>query len=411
MLEEFLVLVHEQEPARNDIRRAQQFAGQAIHHQHHHHHSVVRQLFAVAQNNLADAANIRASINKSTACGHIGATLNAVRANHQHIAVAHNQNIPTLEAHRQRQIAMLHKMPRFAVNRNQILRACQTHHQTHLVTIRVSRHVNPRGVPVIVNISPQSIQIVNHPVNIFFVARDKSSAQNHRIAAIQIEILMVANRKPIQRAHRFALTARAQQNQLLGRQLFRPCRVNHDFVRVMQHAKRSRDSRITNHVQPIRNNKAPVFPRNLKQQLYAMQRGRERRENNLLLGLLEQLFQWALDGRFALAVAFLIRVRRIRQKRDDLPLLAQMGKGMIIKYLAVNRHRVNLVIARVHNITEGQMNHYRQRAHNRVRDMNCRNRQMIIENDFLARFDRAQVCGGRQAVFLQAGTDNLDCQL
>ena len=98
-----------------------------------------------------------------------------------------------------------------------------------------------------------------------------------------------------------------------------------------------------------------------------MDRGGEAAEEELLLGLREDLVEARADGALGRRVAGAVDVGGVLQQAED-ALLAEFGEGVEVEGLAVRRGEVDLEVAGVDDDADGRVDGERDAIDQRVRD-------------------------------------------
>ena len=106
------------------------------------------------------------------------------------------------------ELGVLRHLPVFAVDRHEIARAHQIQHQPQLLRAAVAGDVDRRVHRAVDHVGAALRDVVDHPVDAFFVSGDDAGAQRDGIAGLDRKMLVIVDRHARQRRHRLALRAR-----------------------------------------------------------------------------------------------------------------------------------------------------------------------------------------------------------
>ena len=199
-----------------------------------------------------------------------------------------------------------------AVNRNEEFWPHQVDEQPHLLLAAVAGDVNQSVLAVVVNhVGLAAAQVIDHAKNSLLVAGNNARAQHHRVAGLNVRVLVVVHRGAAQCAHRLALRAADQDHHLLGRKVANLAGVNHQSGRNLDVAQVLRNLCRVHHRAPHHRHLAPVLARQFHGDADAIDRRREATEEELLLGLGENLVEARNDRAFARRVAGPLHIGRV----------------------------------------------------------------------------------------------------
>ena len=112
---------------------------------------------------------------------------------------------------------VLGHLPVFAVNRQEKARPHQVQYQPQLFRAAVSGDVDRRIHGAVNHVRAAFREVVDHPVNRLFIARNNACAQSHGVAGLNGQVLVIIHRDARHGRHRLALRARNHRHHFAGR--------------------------------------------------------------------------------------------------------------------------------------------------------------------------------------------------
>ena len=262
--------------------------------------------------------------------------------------------------------AWLGELAELAVDGHEVARAHQVEDQLLLLRAGMAGDVQRRVHAAVHHVGAAARQVVDHAEDGLFVAGDDARAEHHRVALFHGDVLMVIHGHARQRRHGFALSAGNEDGHFVARQSHGILGAQQDAVGNIQQAERVRDLGHRHHASANHRHAAVEFPRQIEDQLDAVDGGTEAGDHHPALGAVENLFHARADGALALGEAGAVGIGGIGEQQQDAA-LAVFGEGVEIEQLVIGGRGVHLEIAGVNDHSERRGNGQGHGAHDGVR--------------------------------------------
>ena len=209
-------------------------------------------------------------------------------------------------------------------------------------------------------------QVIDHPVDRLLVARDDAGRKNHRVALLDLGMLVVVHRGPRQRRHRFALGSADQYADFLRREILHLARMDQQSFGNFDVAQVFGNLRRVVHRAADERDLAAMLAGHFHRQLDAMNGRRETGDEQPPLGAREDFVELAAHRALARRVALALDVGRVLQQREH-ALFAVFGKGVQIEEPVVGRRGIDFEVAGVNDDAQRRVNGERHAIHQAMR--------------------------------------------
>ena len=254
-----------------------------------------------------------------------------------------------------------------AVHREEELRLGEREHDLQLLLAGVARDVHLVH-PLVDHVGAQPHQVVDDAADRLFVAGNGVGADDDEVVRSDRHLAVVARRHARKRAHRLALAARRDEDDVLGAVAVDVVDVDHDALGGLEVAELGRDEHGVDHAAAGDGDLAAVFRGRLADELHAVDVGREGRNNDpLMLRLLEELVEALGDRHLGGGEAGALGVGRIGQQRKH-ALAAQLAEPREVDDVADDRRIVDFEVARLDDDARRGVDGQRDRVGDRVVD-------------------------------------------
>ena len=320
-------------------------------------------MLSVAQNGGADIADAQ-TVDKQSAGRHRIAQTGGILADLDRTADLSDEDVLRVHAHLARQAGMLHEHAVLAVYGNEVLRLAQTEHQLKVLLAGMAGNMDGCGA-VIDDLCALLVQLVDHVVDGLLVARDGGRRDEDAVAGIDLHLLVAAVRHTVQRGHGLTLRAGGYDDQLAARVAPDLGNVDHDLACVLEVAELGGDTRDLLHASAADRDLSACTGRDVEDLLETGHVGGERRDDNALVALEDELLERLADDLLARGVARALDVGRVAHQREQ-TLLAQLADAHEVDHLAGDRRQVDLEVARVQDGAERRGDGERYRIRDRM---------------------------------------------
>ena len=162
-----------------------------------------------------------------------------------------------------------------AVDRHHVARAQQREHRPQLLLARVAGDVHGRDL-LVQHLGAGAGELVDRVVDAELVARNRLRGDDHRVARLDRERLVVAVGDARQRRHRLALAPRAEHEDAVRRQLRRLVRIHERVLRERDVPEVAGDVEVLAHRAADDGHLPPALDGDVRRLLHAMDVRRER---------------------------------------------------------------------------------------------------------------------------------------
>ena len=223
--------------------------------------------------------------------------------------------------------------------------------------------------------------------------------EHHRVALLDLGVLVIVHRSAGERRHGLALGAADQHADLFGRKILHLAGMDQQALGNLDVTEVLGDLRGVVHRAPGERHLASVLPRHLHRQLDAMDGGRKTGDEQPPLGVREHFVKFAAHGALTRRVALALHVGRVLEQRQH-ACLAVLGEGVQIEQPVVGRRGIDLEIAGMDDHAQRSVDGQRHAIHQAMRDLDGVDGEGP-DLETLARTDLAQVGVVEQAVFFE----------
>ena len=224
-LHQLLGFTHIHKSAGDDVGTGEDGAGVRIHGGHHHDQTVLRQMTAVAEHDVAHVAHAVA-VHQHPAGGNGAGPLAGVLIQFQHLADVAHKDVIRIHTHVFCQFLVLHQMAVFAVDGHKVLRLHQRVQKLDFLLAGVAGYVYLRIL--VIYIDAAAVHFVDDVAHQLLVAGDGVGRQHHQVTGGEFHLIVIGEGHTVQSGHGLALGAGGDDGHLAGL-------VAADFVDVDQH--------------------------------------------------------------------------------------------------------------------------------------------------------------------------------
>ena len=236
----------------------------------------------------------------------------------------------------------------FAMDRKDILRLGQRHHQLLLILARMARNMDLVHL-FIDDLCSQTHQLIDNTVDKFFVAGNRPSRDNDKVVWGHLDLAVLAHRHPAERGQRLTLAAGGNQDNLIERQAVCNIDVDQDSARNLQVAQLDGGCHNIDHAASGHRNLFIVFHRIVNNLLDAVDVGGKGRNNDSAVPChLEQLIEGFADRPLARGAARHLDIGGVRQQRQN-ALAAQLAQSAKVDDSAFDWCIVYFKVSGLHN--------------------------------------------------------------
>ena len=233
-----------------------------------------------------------------------------------------------------------------AVNRNEIFRLDDAHYHFQLLLAGVAGDMDFVHL-LIYDIRAELHQLVNDTADGLFVAGNRSCGNYNIIVRVNFDLTVIRERHAGQGAHRFALAARGDDNELIGGIAVYHIDIDNYPLGDVEIAELRRDAHDIFEASADERDLAPETCRNIHYLLHAVDIGRECCNYYAVVArLAEEGLERFADLSLALGEAGTLGVGGVGHKAED-SLLPYLGESAEIHHTAVDRRCVDFEVARV----------------------------------------------------------------
>ena len=328
-------------------------AGFLVDGYNNNHDTVLRELTAVAQYDVAYVADTQA-VNQHLACRHLAVNGNAALGQLDNTAVFTDNNVVCRHAEGFSQISMLNQVTVFTMHRHEETRTHQIVHHLDFLLAGVAGNVDAVAL-FIDNVRTQLVQMVDSTGNKLFVARNRCSRNNYCITGHNINLFMVIHSHTSERAHRLALTAGGDNNNLFRRIVMSFVNINQHALGNLQVTKLLGDIYNIHHAAADNCYLTVILHSSINNLLDTMYVRGEGCYNNTMLSIAELLVKGLAYHFFAGSEARALGVGAVCQQAQYTA-VAVFGKFIEFHNLSVNRSVVDFEVTGVDNNTDRSSN-------------------------------------------------------
>ena len=257
----------------------------------------------------------------------------------------------------------------FTMDWDEVARLDQIDDQLELFLTGVSADMDWRGGSVFIDdVGFAAEEMVDHPVDGFFVAGDDAAGENDRVTLFDFGMLMIVDRRPRQRRHGLALRAADQDTDFFRREILHLPGIDDQSLGEFDVAEIFGDFRRVVHGASDKGDLASVLMGEFDGEVDAVNRTGEARNEEAALGVREDLVELAADGALAGRVSLALDVGGILKKRQH-ALFAIFGEGVQIEKLVVGGRRIDFEITGMDDDAERRVNGERDTIDQAVRDL------------------------------------------
>ncbi len=234
-----------------------------------------------------------------------------------------------------------------AMDRHEIFRLDQRDQFGQFVLVGVAGDVNRRD-RFVENLGTALVELIDQRIDRAFVARNETRGEHHRVARLHARAGMSVGSDSHQRRERFALAPAGEEGQLARLQELGLRRIDKSAGRERELPELQSQAHALGHPAPQRHDSPPHLARDLGQLADAMQMGGKDRKKKLAAAPRHDLAQHGLDRALRARAPGTLDVGRIRHEERH-ALGAQLGEALAVEEFAVDRRRVDLEVATVHD--------------------------------------------------------------
>src|ERR1017187_770914 len=356
--------------AADDLGRVFDAARMAVDGDNRQHDAVFGKVAPVANYHLLHDFVHRAGIDADPAHGDFAGFARALLVDFQNVSGLDDEAVlESREAQVLGQAGVLGKLAELAMDGYEKPRPHQVEDQLHLLGAGVPGDVQRRAHRPVEHVGSAAGHMVDHAENGLLVARNDARAEHHRVAPVHRDVLVVVHGHARQRRHRLALRAGDQHGHLVRRKSHGVLRAQQNVVGNLEQAQRVRDFRDRHHAPAHHGHAPPELPREIQNELDAVNRRTEAGHHHALVRAMEDLFHARANGALRLGEAGPVGIGGIREQQQHAA-LAVLGQRVQIEHLVVGRRGVHLEIAGVDDHAERRGDGQRHRAHDGMRHVN-----------------------------------------
>src|SRR5882672_10966439 len=363
-----LLAVVAHQTARHDFRVRFHLAGVLVDRDDRHDDAVFGKMFSIADYDVFDFFK-RTGIHAHAACGHWIAPERAVFCEFNLLAVFDKQNFSGHHAQLMRESGVAEKMPKLAVNGNEIFRLHELQQEFLFFLARVTGNVDDSRGIIVINQRAAPEHVVQHAENGFFVSWNDARGENDAVVFVHGDEAVIVHGDARERRHRFGLRSTGENDDALRIESANILLAHHHSVGDAQQFERVGNLDVIDHAAADKRNFAVYARSNVNDLLNSMNGGSEARENYAPRRRAAQLFDAWNDRAFRRREARTLHVRGIAEEREH-AFVAVLRERVKVKRRAADGRLVNLEIARVNDYAEGRANRQRNAVHGAVRHGN-----------------------------------------
>ena len=226
--------------------------------------------------------------------------------------------------------------------------------------------VNQAIRPVVADdVGVAAAEVVNDAEYALLVPWNNARAEDHGVAGVDMRVLVVVDCGAAQGRHGFTLRAADQDHQLLGRVVAHLAGIDDEALGNFDVAEVLGNLSALHHGTTDDSHFAAMLAGQIEGDADAEDGGGEAAEEELLLGLREDLVEPGNDGALAGRVAGAIDICRVLQQGQHAA-LAVFGEGVQVEGVAVERREVDLEVAGMDDDADRRFNGQGHAIHQRV---------------------------------------------
>ncbi len=299
------------------------------------------------------------------------------------------------------------KLAVLPVYRHEEARPDQGKHQFQLFLAAMPGHVDVFD-PLVNDLGPPPGDVVHHPANRLLVAWNFTRGEDDDVFALQSDVPVVVDRDPGEGRLGLALGPRANTDKVLGRKASDVAVPNLNPGRNPEVAQPLGDLRVLDDAASDESHPSIELRREVHENLHPVDARRERRHDDLPLGVGEDLLERVDDIDFGSRESATIDVRAVREERQH-ACRPELGQPVKIHVLAIDRRLIDLEIPRMNHDPVGRLDRERHAIGHAVGHTQELDRERA-DGDALARPHRHQTLLDLLAVFLELGFDKRERQ-
>src|SRR5215469_12437550 len=230
------------------------------------------------------------------------------------------------------------------MNGDEIARFDQIDDELQLLLAGVAADVNRRCGAVFVDdmrFPPE--QVIDHPVNRFFVARDDAAGKDDRVSLLDLGVLVIVDGGARERRHGLALRAADQHANLFRGEILDLAGIDHQAFGNFDVSQILGNLGGVGHGAANEGDLASVLLCQLDREIDAVDGRRETGDKEATLGVGENFVELAAYGALAGGVSATLHIGRILKQRQH-AFLAVLGEGMEIEKLVVGRRGIDFEV-------------------------------------------------------------------
>src|SRR5450755_1443276 len=405
-LKQFLGVAHIDEAARDDIGARDRLSRLFIDGQHRHQNAILGQHLAIAQHNLTHITNTQA-IYKDIAAAEMVDDLDLILSELDDIAILRDHNILIRNTQRVAKLCVQHQLTIFTMNRHEELRSNQAQHQLQLFLSAMTGDVHIRDA-LIEHLRALAEEAIDRAMHHLLVARYRRCREDHRVARLDTDLAMVLVRDTRQGRSWLALAAGTDDHHLLGLELIDILDADKHAFGNIQVAKLNRHLHIVNHTATDQRDKAIIASGGIDHLLHTRdQRGKSRQHNatgrvgeDLIKRIVDHALRWSIAGRFDAGAI---------THHHKHALVAEATEHPEIGRLAIDRCIVELIVARVDDISQRRADHKTDGIGNAMIDAEELD-HALTQLQLIAGRDHIDRCLIEQPMFLEFDINQALCQ-
>ena len=258
----------------------------------------------------------------------------------------------------------------FAMDGDEIARLDQVDDELEFFLAGVAADVDGWRASVFVDdVGFAAEEVIDHPVNSFFVARDDARGEDDGVALFDFGVLVVVDGGAGERGHGLALRATDEDADFFRRKIFHLAGIDDEALWDLDVAEIFGDLGGIVHGAAEEGDLAAMLVREFDRQIDAMDRGRKARDEQTALGVGENFVELASDSALAGCVSLALDVGGILKQGEDAA-FAVFGKGMKVEEFVVGGRGIDFEIASVDDNAEGSMDREGHAIDQAMRDVN-----------------------------------------
>src|SRR5579872_1281289 len=346
------------------------FSGQLVDGNDRQHDAVFAEVAAVFDDEIFDHIGAVAGVDADASDIDLACFARSEFVEFKNVSALDEHDFADRSAHGSGHFGVQLELTIFSVDRNKVARLDQVDDQLKFFLTCVSADMDWRAGTVFVDdVSLAAEEVVDHPVNGFFVARDDAAGKNDSVALLDFRVLVIIDRGPGERGHGLALRAADQDTDFFRRKILHFPGIDDQSLGKFDVAQVFGDLGRVIHGAADEGDLASVLMGELYGEVDAVNGTREARDEEATLGVGEDLVELAANGALTGRISLALDVGGILKQRQH-ALFAVFGEGVEIEKFVVGGGGIDFEIAGVNDDTERCVDGERNAINQAVRDLN-----------------------------------------